>query len=255
MQTRTFLLALLALAMASPNPIPQETSIPEEPPTVEFPPITETVVPTTVPTETAIWRHPDLIPTPKAPFPIYNFSSTVTPENLDLRRNGQLLVSDLTGPFLYQLDPTQGPGQTVKVVHEFKGYSSTTGLVELEEDVFALGVGNFTLADGPTRGTWKIWRIDLRSKHTVRVEPLVSAPDAMILGEITAINASAGLLAATDYVQGTLWLLDLLNNRTTPIITSPELATTTVGSGGDIGFNGLKYRNGRLYFQVTTTGL
>jgi hypothetical protein len=216
----------------------------------------------------------------KEPFVIYTFNSTIIPENIVLRRNNQLLVSCLTCPGLYQLDPTQGSGQIPKVgflgtpithtwriitssalqvAHEFTGYTSTTGIVELEPDIFALGLDNFTLEGGPVRGTWNLWTVDLRNcvapeydSRQVRITRIASAPHAF-LGGITIVNRSRGLIAATDYAHGTLWLVDIVNKHSSPIITSPQLVANT--GAGEIGVNGLKYKDGKLYFMTTTTGL
>lgn len=58
--------------------------------------------------------------------------------------NGQLLVTLLTTPDIYQVDPS---GKTPpKLLLSIPGYIGVLGIAELSPDVFAVITGNFTLS-------------------------------------------------------------------------------------------------------------
>ncbi|KAF2171423.1 hypothetical protein M409DRAFT_18540 [Zasmidium cellare ATCC 36951] len=201
---------------------------------------------------------------PVQPETIYTFNSSFIPENTLLRNNNQLLVTCTTCPYIFQLDPTQGQDQTPKLVHTFNGYGSVTGIVQLQKDVFAVSVGNYTISGGPVNGTWNIWLLDLRSYVPPSYDPskvtavlMGSATQATIIDGLAIVNASRGLIAGTDFQQGTIWLTDIALNRTTALITSADLGPNAGGATGPLGragVNGLKFRDSRLYFTTTSSG-
>lgn len=77
-------------------------------------------------------------------------------ENSYVRSNGQILVSLLTSPDIYEVDPT---GKVApKLVLSIPGYLGLLGFAELQEDVFAVIAGNFSLATFETTiGKLKIY--------------------------------------------------------------------------------------------------
>lgn len=64
-------------------------------------------------------------------------------ENLAVRSNGQLLVTVLTTPELYQIDPL-GSHQT-QLIQKFPVAGGLLGITEVESDVFAIVAGNISL--------------------------------------------------------------------------------------------------------------
>lgn len=139
-----------------------------------------------------------------------------------------------------------------------------TGIVQLQKDVFAVSVGNYTIDGGPVNGTWNIWLLDIHSyvspsydSSKVTAVLVGSAKQATIIDGLAIVNASRGLITGTDFQQGTIWLTDIALNRTTALITSADLGPNAGGATGPLGragVNGLKFRDNRLYFTTTSSG-
>lgn len=73
---------------------------------------------------------------------VWEFSDPTWVENLAVRSNGNLLVTLLSRPELYQIHPTGGAPQ---LVHTFSQYTGLLGIAEIESDVFAVVTGNVSL--------------------------------------------------------------------------------------------------------------
>jgi hypothetical protein len=81
---------------------------------------------------------------------IWQFPLGTWVENLAVRTNGQLLVTLLSQPELYHVDPFQKTAPTL--IHSFPNASGLLGIAEIEDDVFAVVAGNWsttTLATTP----------------------------------------------------------------------------------------------------------
>lgn len=77
---------------------------------------------------------------------VYQFPNPTWVENLAVRSNGHLLLTLLSTPDLYQLDPNSGSTAGAKLVYHFPEYTGLCGIVEIENDVFAVVAGNLTLS-------------------------------------------------------------------------------------------------------------
>src|ERR1700723_2236117 len=66
---------------------------------------------------------------------MYQFPNETWVENLAVRQNGQILVTVLTAPELYLVDPfhTNSP---VTLIHRIPEATSLLGIVELHQDIF-----------------------------------------------------------------------------------------------------------------------
>lgn len=71
---------------------------------------------------------------------------------------------------------------------------------------------------------------------------------------LAVINHEKGLVAATDFVEGNIWLIDIPNNRTTFLVSSLLLSVNGGTLSSSLLANGLKYKNSNLYFTGTVTG-
>jgi hypothetical protein len=202
---------------------------------------------------------------PVTPELVYTFPTGTTPENISLRSNGQLLVTCLTCSHIFQLDPTSGPSQPKRVVHTFPNALSVTGMVELTTHIFAVGVGSFDVASKLVTGPTSVWTIDLTdyqapsyNSSRVQANNVASESLAIIFDGSALINASRGLITASDFIAGKIWLVDILNNRTSVLASGVALQ----GPGGvpgslasSLSVNGLKFQNERVYFTITVEGL
>jgi hypothetical protein len=75
---------------------------------------------------------------------ITQFPNTTFVENLAIRSNGQALVTLLSTPEIFLVDPEKGGDP--QLVHKFAGVTGLSGISEIEDDVFAVVAGNLSLA-------------------------------------------------------------------------------------------------------------
>lgn len=92
-------------------------------------------------------------PSPSSPITtnvIWQFPNETWIENLSVRSNGQILVTLLTTPDLYQVDPL---GKTKPIlIQRFSNALGLLGITEIEEDVFVVVAGNYTVKTGSQPG-------------------------------------------------------------------------------------------------------
>ncbi|KAF2167198.1 hypothetical protein M409DRAFT_54386 [Zasmidium cellare ATCC 36951] len=185
---------------------------------------------------------------------IYQFPPTMAPENTILRRNGQMLVTCLTCNVLSQVDPELGPDQERRTVFTFPdAVIDVLGIDELSPDVFAVAVGQVDISDplnitsNLIRGPTGMWIVDLRDYQApaydsslVRAHRVGGASLGGLFDGVAVINHEKGLVAATDFVEGNIWLVDIPNNRTTVLVNSLLLSASGGSLSSTLLANGLK---------------
>lgn len=197
--------------------------------------------------------------------PLFYFPDGKQAENMEIRSNGQILVTLDTAPELYQINPFRN--QTGGIAYRFEGYTSLFGIVEVTTDIFYVIASNFS---GPPdyygyEGSVSIFQIDLRnnpdptvSQSAVKVSKVVDVPQAQLLDGLTVVNEPDGLLMSGDAQTGTLYLINI-RKRTAEAVLQDELLDGTsheVAAGlAHIGVNGLKFHEKDLYFTNTAKGL
>ena len=197
----------------------------------------------------------------------YKFKNGSVPENIGVRKNGKLLVTLNTSPDLYQINPYGE--QDGELLHSFKGYNALFGITEVEHDVFYLLSGNWSNAPDyqGVKGSWSVWSVDMGShpksygnrgsKQTPRVRKVTDIPEATLLDGFTALNYQKGLAVTGDATTGTLYVIDTKAGKSREIYQDDKLAGKSKGGKGTdaFGINGMKYRNGRLYFTNASKAL
>lgn len=196
----------------------------------------------------------------------------MAPENEYLRSNGQLLVTCLNCNTLSQVDPNLGPTQKRRTVYQFEnGDIDVLGIDQLFEDVFGVAVGQVDLKNAAQinatnlasriKGPTGVWVIDLRKYQApkydsslVKAYPVGAGNTGGLFDGVAVINAEKGLVANTDFVEGNIWLVDILHNTTTILVEQPVLPTQN-GKPSSLGLaNGLKYKDSKLYFTASVDG-
>lgn len=85
---------------------------------------------------------------------ITQFPNPTFVENIAIRSNGQALVTLLSTPELFLVDPDHGDPQ---LIHQFPCATGLLGIAEIEDDVFAVVAGNVSLATFQgTQGVYSI---------------------------------------------------------------------------------------------------
>ena len=197
--------------------------------------------------------------------PFFTFPNNEQPENLQPRLNGQLLVTVNTAPKLYQINPFQNQSGTV--IHNFDGYTSLWGIVELELDEFYVIASNYTGAPQyfGFQGSVSVFRVALsrnpdptNAEEMIKVSKILDIPQAQLLdGFVVFQRSSGGVLIAGDVQTGTLYLIDVKNRTSDAVFQDQSLRGTSddrAAGLAHLGINGLKIYKDDLYFTNTAKG-
>ena len=132
---------------------------------------------------------------------IYQFPNETWVENLAVRANGKILVTLVTTPEVWEVDPF---ASTAELIYHFPDALSVTGIQEWAPDNFAVNVGNFSIEkDEAIAGSYSVWNIDMcetGSKHRdhARVKKITDIPQAKFLNGMTNLPASPSTLLLAD---------------------------------------------------------
>ncbi|KAI4120609.1 MAG: hypothetical protein LQ338_006885, partial [Usnochroma carphineum] len=161
--------------------------------------------------------NPDaLIPPHPLPLPvhiIHEFPKGTWVENLALRPSNQILTTLVTSPDLYQIDPLSL--RPPILIHSFQGYTSLTGIVEVDPDVFYIVAGNFSLETfTPTPGSSSVFEVNLNTfnptkNQGARIRLIADFPDAVFLNGATLLSRPRGEILLGDSAGGTVWYLNV----------------------------------------------
>ena len=184
---------------------------------------------------------------------IYQFPNETWLENLAIRRNGQILVTVLSAPELWQVDPFHD-NSPATLVYRIPGVTGLLGIVELEQDVFYAIAGNFSIpTTSSTSGSYSIWKINMRSIGLPAiVTKLTDIPEGAFLNGMAVLNKSKGLVVVGDAGAGVVFTLDVRTGRYSKTIDDPTMKPT---DSFPIGINGVKVRGGYLYYATTAQEL
>ena len=198
--------------------------------------------------------------TPALPLPveiIYEFPRGTWVENLAIRSNGLILATIFFAPEIYQVDPKT---RTASLVAKIPAATGLLGIVEVENDVFYVVAGNFSVKSiTPTAGKFSVWRVDVNTfklnKAPAKVEKVVDIPQAKFLNGATVLSRKEGTLLIADSLLGGVFRVNIRSKEAKLIIKDPLFDITPASSVG-VGINGLKLgRNGELYFTNSNQDL
>lgn len=181
---------------------------------------------------------------------IHQFPDNTWIENLAIRPNGHVLVTTLTSPDLYLIDPFHA-GRSV-LVHSFPDHLCLLGIAELQPDVFYVIAGNYsqkTNANPP--GAWDVYSVDMRAPGP-KISLSGHFPDAILLNGMAVLNSSAGFLLVGDAGAGIVYRLNVHTGAIAVVMDDPLMKPP---SGGPVGIDGLQIRHSQLYWTNAGQGL
>ena len=191
-----------------------------------------------------------------ANFPIrnvYTFPNNTFIENIAVRSNSHLLVTSLSVPDLFAIDPSAA-SPTASVVHTFPNASGLMGITEVKPDVFALVSGIWDLANTRAQlGSLAVWTIDLTGASPV-VSLVTSIQNSTIFNGLARHPTNPRLLLAADSAIGAVWRVNLKTGAYSVAFSSPLLAPTGTAPGTNLGINGLKALGSHVYFTNSAQG-
>ena len=195
--------------------------------------------------------HPSKGPS-KLPLPsklVHQFPLPTWIENVSPRSNGNLLLTILSTPDLYTINPLSS-SPTPKLLHTFPGITGLLGIAEVFPDVFVLVGGNFSLTTTTaTPSTYSAWTVDFTKYPSPKISKIVDLKEAYFLNGLTLLPSLPGNVLIADSTLGLVWRLNVSTKKYERIISNiPEMAP--VGSPS-LGINGLRVYKGYLYWTNT----
>lgn len=175
---------------------------------------------------------------------IYEYANPTWIENIAARSNGDLLVSIIDRPELRVIHPFGHPPSESEI-HSFPEKVSCFGITEYKPDVFAVLAGNYTSKNGIVPGTTSLYSVDFNSGTPV-VSKIADLPESEGGNGMAALNDNTILFA--DSWKGNVVKVDTGTGKSTVAIEHESL-TPLSGAIFPIGVNGIKIRNGYLYYS------
>lgn len=178
---------------------------------------------------------------------IYDFGKGTWVENLAVRSNGQILVTLLSTPDVYLVNPFQ---RTATLVHTFTPAKACLGIAELGNDIFYVAAGGLDIKTFTApNGTFSVWKVDM-SQSSTTVTKVADFPQVNTFNGMTAYN---GFLLIADSGLGAVWSLNVNNGQTKKVMADPLMAPTSTVA--PTGVNGIKVRGNNLYFTNTNQAI
>lgn len=172
-------------------------------------------------------------------------------ENLALRSDGSLLATRIDAPELWSIEPNcdlSHPGHGSRLVN-FPNATSTLGITEIGQDVFAVVVGNLSLPSIlPTPGSFVVWKVDLTG-ITATAKVLARMPEGDFLDGMTRF--SEDLLLIADALKGTIWRLNVTTGEYSTALSHTSMVPAA-GQPVPVGVNGLKVLGDYVYYTSTS---
>jgi hypothetical protein len=171
---------------------------------------------------------------------IHQFPDPTWVENIAVRRNGQLLVTIVTAPELYLIDPLisaldSTSNKTTTLIHSFApSFKAVLGITETQLDQFYVIVGDLSLAPpiDAGLGTYTVWSVNLQQYDTftntgAAVHQVAALTSAGLLNGMSTLSASQDLIILADSVYGAIWLVDTKTGNFSILLQEPEMAPPT----------------------------
>jgi hypothetical protein len=136
---------------------------------------------------------------------IYKFPNKTWIE-IAVRSNGNLFTTLITTPELWEIEPFPSKAD---LIHCFDTVTSVFGIPEVECDLFAVALGNWSYHHQVQPGTWSIWSLDLRAVDNMKVQKVTDIPEAHYLEGITALPSSPGIILSADSALGLIYCVNI----------------------------------------------
>jgi hypothetical protein len=191
---------------------------------------------------------------------IYEASVPTWHENLAVRANGQLLVTRMDAAILELIDPA-ATNTTPIIINNFgTAYAGCLGITELGSDVFyVVAAAPFGSDFVKTSGTSSVFKIDMNTfavdangnvMGAATITKVADLPTAGFLNGMTTLNVNAGLVLIADSLNGTVYTLNVITGTYKVTIDDAKMKALSTAIT-PLGINGVKIRNGYLYFSNT----
>jgi hypothetical protein len=178
---------------------------------------------------------------------VYTFGINTFIENIAIRSNSKVLLTSLSRPSLWSVDPTVATPMA-SVIHTFENTTGLSGITETTPDVFALITGTWDL---PTTraaiGSLTVWTVDFNCQPPL-INNVTSVLNSTIFNAITTVPGKPNLILAADSAIGAVWKVNLVTGRYDIAFSDPLFQPINSTPGENLGINGLLAKGYYLYF-------
>lgn len=171
--------------------------------------------------------------------------------NIVLRSDDTLLLTRLDAPEVWSVDTTSG---NATLAHSFPNATSCFGISEIDDDVFAVVVGNFsTKTYAPTPGSFSLQKLDFATgdKKGPAVSNIAALPEAQALNGMASFTKGSNLVLIADSPKGVAWKVDTKTGDYSIALNDTTMLPAK-GQTLPLGVNGLKVLDGYVYYSSTT---
>jgi hypothetical protein len=179
-------------------------------------------------------------------------------DNLALRSDGSVLLTRLDTPEVWSVDTVTG---NATLVHSFANATSCFGISEIDDDVFAVVVGNFsTKTYQPTPGSFTVQKLDFNNVHATEnedatqmasVSHIAALPEAQALNGMASFTKESHLVLIADSPKGVAWKLNTETGEYSIALNDTTMLPAE-GQALPLGVNGLKLVDDYIYYSSTT---
>ena len=183
---------------------------------------------------------------------VYQFpsSSFTDIENVSVRSNGNLILSLITSPQVYTLDPTAS-NPSPSLVYTFPNATSALGIAQPSPDLFAVVVGDYSTATlSGIPGSFSIWTLDF-NKSPPAVKKVAAIPEAHALNGMTTLIGSSTTVLVADSSLGAVFSVNVQTGAHKEVIQNSAFNPT---SSFPLGLNGVRTSGNTLYFTNSAAG-
>ncbi|KAH8831004.1 hypothetical protein DL96DRAFT_1460644 [Flagelloscypha sp. PMI_526] len=184
---------------------------------------------------------------------IYQFEDGTFIENIAARSGGGLLLTSITKPLVYHLDPkAKNPIPTI--LFEFPNATGMTGIAEVYPDVFAVVAGIWNLTESAAqKGSLCLWTLDVRKEKPVS-KKIVCVPDVTAFNGATTLTSAPGAVFVSESRLGAVYRIDVDTGAFSAAIQDP-LFESPSSSAIPLGINGIRTKGNTLYFANSAIGI
>ncbi|CAG7928119.1 unnamed protein product [Penicillium olsonii] len=178
-------------------------------------------------------------------------------DNMVVRSDGNLLLTRLDTPEVWQVNTTSG---NATLVHSFPNVTSCFGISEIADDVFAVVIGDFdSKTYQPTAGSFSVQKLDFSEKNATQDEralagPIASeiaaVPESLALNGMATFAQDSNLVLVADSLMGVIWKVD---TETGDYAVALNHTTMTAAPGPlPLGINSCTVLGEYVYYTSTT---
>jgi hypothetical protein len=187
---------------------------------------------------------------------VYQFPNTTWVESITVRSNGALLVTLVSRPELYLIDPQRRHPPIL--VCRFPNATALLGIDEVAPDEFAVVVGNWSIPTfSSTPGSYSIWTVTFSNKGSNHAEMrrVTPIPEANFLNGLATLDTSTGTVLVGDAGAGLVYRVSVRTGEYAVVLQDVASMGTDPTNPTHSGINGLKVHDGYAYYTNTVKTL